>query len=267
MRGVVRVYALILNGPPLPLPPAWLVSFRGVSPAPGRRSCSSGAPVRGFVPAAQAISAADGSFAFSQRPSAPAAYRARAGTALSPVVRVAVKPSVAVAASGRRVQFRPRRPGREAPSCSSSTTASCSAGSRSRRHAGRALAGRARRAATRGPHAGRRARPRRLGRRSQPHARAGLASARQDAPLHAACPGGVRRTNGRASRWRSAAGKKPIIHSGNGSGFDASRRCALLTQWTVPLRASNSPNCLKRELLQHCHQVSSSAPSSNETGS
>jgi hypothetical protein len=67
---------------------------------------------RGFVPAAQAVSAADGSFAFSQRPSAPSTYRARAGAALSPVVRVAVKPSVAVAVTGRRVRVStaPARP-------------------------------------------------------------------------------------------------------------------------------------------------------------
>lgn len=112
MRGVVRVYALILNGPPLPLPPAWSVSFRGVSPAPGETVVLERRVGRAFVPAARAASAADGSFVFSQRPSAPTVYRARAGTALSPVVRVAVKPSVAVAVSGRRVQVStaPARP-------------------------------------------------------------------------------------------------------------------------------------------------------------
>lgn len=112
MRGVVRVYALILVGPPLPLPPGWLVSFRGVSPAPGETVVLERRSGRGFVTVGQAPSAADGSFAFSQRPWVPSAYRARAGAALSPVVRVAVKPSVAVAVSGRRVQVStaPARP-------------------------------------------------------------------------------------------------------------------------------------------------------------
>ena len=41
MRGVVRVFALILNGPPRALPPGWAVTLRGVSPDPGPRSCSS----------------------------------------------------------------------------------------------------------------------------------------------------------------------------------------------------------------------------------
>lgn len=112
MRGVVRVYALILNGPPLPLPPAWAVSFRGVSPIPGETVVLERRAGRGFVTVGQAVSAPDGSFAFSQRPSGPSAYRARAGTTLSPVVRVAVKPSVAVAVAGGRVQVStaPRRP-------------------------------------------------------------------------------------------------------------------------------------------------------------
>ncbi|MBA2384459.1 MAG: cupredoxin domain-containing protein, partial [Actinobacteria bacterium] len=35
MRGVVRVFALILTGTSQPLPPAWAVNLRGVSPAPG----------------------------------------------------------------------------------------------------------------------------------------------------------------------------------------------------------------------------------------
>ena len=103
MRGLVRVYALILDGPPLPLPPGWLVSFRGVSPAPGEAVVLERRSGSGFVTVAQGLSAADGSFAFSQRPSAPGAYRARAGTASSPFVRVAVKPSVAVEAAGGRV--------------------------------------------------------------------------------------------------------------------------------------------------------------------
>jgi plastocyanin len=112
MRGVVRVYALILDGPPLPLPPGWLVSFRGVSPTPGETVVLERRSGSGFVTVAQGLSAADGSFVFSQRPSTPGTYRARAGTASSPFVRVAVKPSVAVEGSGGRltVSTAPPRP-------------------------------------------------------------------------------------------------------------------------------------------------------------
>ena len=50
---------------------------------------------------ARTSAAADGSFAFNLRPSEPAAYRARAGDALSPVLRVSVQPNVSAALSGR----------------------------------------------------------------------------------------------------------------------------------------------------------------------
>jgi hypothetical protein len=114
MRGVVRVFALILNGPPRPLPPAWAVTLRGVSPEPGSTVVLARV-VRGVPPAvvAQATADADGSFAFTLRPVEPAAFRARAGEARSPVLRVAVKPNVAVAVEGRRllVSTTPKRPG------------------------------------------------------------------------------------------------------------------------------------------------------------
>ena len=69
MRGVVRVFALILNGPPHALPPAWAVTLRGVSPEPGstvvlERVGRGAAP----VVVAQATADADGSFAFTLRP-------------------------------------------------------------------------------------------------------------------------------------------------------------------------------------------------------
>ena len=103
MRGVVRVYSLILTGPPRPLPPAWAVSLRGASPVPG------GVVVlervgRGAVrQVAQTAAAADGSFRFNLRPSEPAAYRARAADARSPVLHVTVKPNVAATVSGSQV--------------------------------------------------------------------------------------------------------------------------------------------------------------------
>ena len=112
MRGVVRVYALILTGPPRPLPPGWAVSFRGVSPA-------AGAPValerisRGSVSVvARTTAAADGTFVFTQRPTGPGRYRARGGEAVSPLVPVAVKPSVTVGVGGGRVRVEtaPARP-------------------------------------------------------------------------------------------------------------------------------------------------------------
>jgi plastocyanin len=100
MRGVVRVYALILTGPPRALPPAWSVSLRGISPTPGEivvlERVGGGA-------VAQTSAAADGSFTFTLRPAGPAAYRARAAEARSPALRVSVKPNVVVSVSGRRV--------------------------------------------------------------------------------------------------------------------------------------------------------------------
>lgn len=113
MRGVVRVYALILTGPPRPLPPAWAVTLRGVSPAPGAtvvlERVGRGAPAL----VAQATADADGAFSFALRPAEPTAFRARAGDARSPVLRVAVKPNVATEVAGSRlhVSTTPKRPG------------------------------------------------------------------------------------------------------------------------------------------------------------
>ena len=44
MRGVVRVFALILNGPPRPLPPAWASTCVASRPNRARRWCSSASP-------------------------------------------------------------------------------------------------------------------------------------------------------------------------------------------------------------------------------
>lgn len=112
MRGVVRVYSLILTGPPRPLPPAWAVAFRGISPNPGETVVLERRSRGPFAQVAETTAAADGSFSFRQRPSAPAAFRARADAALSPVVRVAVKPSVTVTVSGvrARISTSPARP-------------------------------------------------------------------------------------------------------------------------------------------------------------
>jgi plastocyanin len=113
MRGVVRVYALVLGGPPRPLPPAWAITLRGVSPSPGTtvvlERIGRGAP----VVVAKTIAADDGSFAFGLRPAEPASYRARAGGARSPVVRVTVKPNVAATLADARllVSTTPKRPG------------------------------------------------------------------------------------------------------------------------------------------------------------
>ena len=105
MRGVVRVYSLILTGPAQPLPPAWAVAFRGVSPNPGETVVLERRSGGAFAPVSQVTAAADGSYSFTQRPSTPAAYRARAGGALSPVMRVAVKPNVAVSVSSARARI------------------------------------------------------------------------------------------------------------------------------------------------------------------
>lgn len=111
MRGVVRVYALILNGPPRALPPGWAVQLGGVAPTPGGQVLLERLG-GGAVTVAQATAAADGAFTFTQRPLAPGAYRARAGAATSPTVHVAVKPNVTVALAAGRVEIAatPRRP-------------------------------------------------------------------------------------------------------------------------------------------------------------
>lgn len=113
MRGVVRVFSLILTGPPRPLPPAWAVSLRGISPTPGGAVVLERMSRGAVTQVAQTSAAADGSFAFNLRPTEPAAYRARAAEARSPVLRVTVKPNIALAALGSRltVTTAPGRPG------------------------------------------------------------------------------------------------------------------------------------------------------------
>lgn len=95
MRGIVRAFALIFTGPPRPLPPGWAVSFRGVAPAAGDTVVLERLG-RGATGVARTTAGEDGGFVFTQRPTSPGAYRARAGNATSPILRVAVKPSVAV---------------------------------------------------------------------------------------------------------------------------------------------------------------------------
>ena len=166
MRGVVRVYALILNGPPLPLPPAWAVSFRGVSPAPGEAVVLERRSGRGFVSVGQAVSAADGSFVFSQRPlGADGLPRARRDGAEPG------RPRRGQAERGRRGvgqahasvdRTLPAAERRPAPALRPRVVR---LGHGREEQARRALAGRARCAPGRRARAGRRARPRRLGRR------------------------------------------------------------------------------------------------------
>ena len=172
MRGVVRVFALILNGPPRALPPAWAVTLRGVSPEPGStvilERVGRGAP----VVVAQATADADGSFSFTLRPVEPTAFRARVAEARSPVLRVAVKPNVAVALAGRRllVSTTPKRAGstaalqlydRERFDWVTVAKARLDSASRATLHA----------PAGAGASPSGRPRPRRLGRRRQPDAR------------------------------------------------------------------------------------------------
>jgi plastocyanin len=113
MRGVVRVYALILTGPERPLPPGWLVTLRGVSPVPDSdvvlERLGSGPPLA----VARTKAGPDGEFQFMLRPSGPYSYRARAATAASPTLRVPVRPSVAATLTGSSVSITasPHRPG------------------------------------------------------------------------------------------------------------------------------------------------------------
>ena len=113
MRGVVRVYALILTGPERPLPPGWLVTLRGVAPVPDAEVVLERIGGGPSLTVARAKAAADGSFQFKLRPSGPYSYRARAEAVVSPNLRVPVRPSVAAALAGSTVSLStsPRRPG------------------------------------------------------------------------------------------------------------------------------------------------------------
>lgn len=113
MRGVVRVFEVVLHGPPKPLAAGRRARLDGVAPAGTSevllRRLAPGPPAL----VARAVPAADGSFSFVVRAPEPRRYRVEAGQAASAPVRVRVAPRVhAEARPGAIVVgVRPARPG------------------------------------------------------------------------------------------------------------------------------------------------------------
>jgi plastocyanin len=108
MKGEVDVFGLVLTGPEGPVASGHRVVFAGLSP-PGTATVALRGP-RGDV---VVHPRPDGSFAVRTAIGEPGRYRAVAGALVSPTVRVLVRPTVRVAASGHRLRasVSPGRPG------------------------------------------------------------------------------------------------------------------------------------------------------------
>lgn len=113
MRGVVRVYAVVLRGPEQPLPAGRGAHLEGVAPSGTTLVVLERVTKQGAVEVGRMPPGEGGAFAFAVPTPEPIAYRARAGEATSPVVPVPVSPRVSVAPAGRAlvVQATPARPG------------------------------------------------------------------------------------------------------------------------------------------------------------
>jgi hypothetical protein len=114
MRGTLRVYGLVLNGPPDALHTGRTAIFTGLSPAGTTTVVLERRPARGpWQEVARRAARPDGSYAFTTPAREPAVYRARAGGRTSPLVEVSVKPLVVARVAGRRttVATEPPRPG------------------------------------------------------------------------------------------------------------------------------------------------------------
>jgi plastocyanin len=95
MKGAVDVFSLVLTGPESPVPVGRQVVVAGLAPAgTGEVTLSR---VGGNEPARIAKARPDGSFTVRFRATEPGSYRASAGRAASPLVKVGIIPRVAVA--------------------------------------------------------------------------------------------------------------------------------------------------------------------------
>jgi plastocyanin len=113
MRGTVHVFEVVLRGPPEPLRPGRRARLEGLAPAGvGEVVLERLSPGPAAV-VGRASPGTGGAFVFTVRSREPERYRARAGSATSPVVRVAVEPRVAVASRTRGIAVSafPARPG------------------------------------------------------------------------------------------------------------------------------------------------------------
>ena len=99
MRGEVDVFGLVLTGPEGPVGAGSRVVFAGLAPA-GTASVALRGPHGDVV----AKPRPDGSFAMRTAIVEPGSYRAVAGPLVSPAVRVHVRPTVHVSASGSRLR-------------------------------------------------------------------------------------------------------------------------------------------------------------------
>lgn len=113
MRGVVRVFEVVLHGPPEPLAAGRRARLEGVAPAGVDEVLLERVAPGPALVVARAVPAADGSFSFAVRAPEPRAYRVEAGPAMSAPVRVRVAPRVhAETRPGAIVvRTRPPRPG------------------------------------------------------------------------------------------------------------------------------------------------------------
>jgi len=114
MKGVLRVYGLVLNAPGKPIGAGGRIILTGLAPAgTGDVTLERRAPGGGWTTVAVHRARADGGYAFVASAVGPAAYRATAGRTSSPVRQVEVFPRVTVRVAGGRVAVStaPARPG------------------------------------------------------------------------------------------------------------------------------------------------------------
>jgi hypothetical protein len=108
MKGEVDVFGLVLSGPEGPVASGRRVVFAGLAPTGTQTVTLRGAGAERTVRARP-----DGSFVVGVAVSAPAVYRALAGSLVSPAVRVLVRPLVRIGKVGSTVRSTtdPARPG------------------------------------------------------------------------------------------------------------------------------------------------------------
>jgi plastocyanin len=116
MRGIVKVYSLVLVGPDRPLAAGTRLVLTGRAPAGTSEVVLERTTGKGWQLIATSTLPADGTFVFRAVAEGPAHFRARAGKTASPVVRVEVAPTVTVRVAGGRVSVatHPARPGARA---------------------------------------------------------------------------------------------------------------------------------------------------------
>jgi hypothetical protein len=113
MRGSVSVFDVVLRGPDEPLPAGRRGLLVGVAPADVAEVVLERVLPGPRAPIATAKTDAEGAFRFVVRAPEPRRYRAVAGDAVSPLVRVRVAPRVSIrrGRGGIVVQALPARPG------------------------------------------------------------------------------------------------------------------------------------------------------------